>query len=183
MIEYVYELNLPPADQIFLESFKGFNDDHLADNYQYRTDIEEIIKSNWLNFNNIKWDTLLYFKKDNLIGNIHTDISIELLKNPYTAKLCHPYGINWIWSGDGQFLGEVLIRKMENGIDFESALSSIYGVDLMSDNIELCQERLLCGQEHLRHIVEKNIVCSNALEYNYAFGEVETFGNGLFEFN
>ena len=85
--------------------------------------------------------------------------------------------------GDGQFLGEVLIRKMENGIDFESALSSIYGVDLMSDNIELCQERLLCGQEHLRHIVEKNIVCSNALEYNYAFGEVETFGNGLFEFN
>ena len=85
--------------------------------------------------------------------------------------------------GDGQFLGEVLIRKMENGIDFESALSSIYGVDLMSDNVELCQERLLCGQEHLRHIVEKNIVCSNALEYNYAFGEVETFGNGLFEFN
>lgn len=85
--------------------------------------------------------------------------------------------------GDGQFLGEVLIRKMENGIDFESALSSIYGVDLMSDNVELCQERLLCGQEHLRHIVEKNIVCSNALEYNYTFGEVETFGNGLFEFN
>jgi type I restriction-modification system DNA methylase subunit len=85
--------------------------------------------------------------------------------------------------GDGQFLGEVLIRKMENGIDFESALSSIYGVDLMLDNVELCRERLLCGQEELRHIVEKNIICANALEYNYAFGEVETFGNGLFEFN
>ena len=85
--------------------------------------------------------------------------------------------------GDGQFLGEVLIRKMENGSTFEQALSTTYGVDLMSDNVELCQERLLCGQEHLRHIVEKNIVCSNALEYNYAFGEVETFGNGLFEFN
>ena len=85
--------------------------------------------------------------------------------------------------GDGQFLGEVLIRKMENGIDFESALSSIYGVDLMPDNVELCRERLLCGREELRHIVEKNIVCANALEYNYAFGEVETFGNGLFEFN
>lgn len=85
--------------------------------------------------------------------------------------------------GDGQFLGEVLIRKIENGVDFESALSSIYGVDLMSDNVELCRERLLCGKEELRHIVEKNIVCANALEYNYSFGEIETFGNGLFEFN
>lgn len=71
--------------------------------------------------------------------------------------------------GDGQFLGEVLIRKVENGIDFEQALSTIYGVDLMQDNVELCRERLLCGQEHLRHIVEKNIVCADALRYHYRF--------------
>ena len=55
--------------------------------------------------------------------------------------------------GDGQFLGEVLIRKMENGSTFEQALQTIYGVDLMQDNVRLCQDRLLCGQEHLRHIV------------------------------
>jgi hypothetical protein len=83
--------------------------------------------------------------------------------------------------GDGQFLGEVLIRKVENGIDFETALSTIYGVDLMPDNVKLCQDRLLCGREDLRHIVEKNIVCADALTYNYTFGEPETFGNGLFE--
>lgn len=83
--------------------------------------------------------------------------------------------------GDGQFLSEVLIRKLENGIDFETALSTIYGVDLMPDNVTLCQNRLLCGQEHLRHIVEKNIVCADALTYNYCFGEPETFGNNLFE--
>ena len=71
--------------------------------------------------------------------------------------------------GDGQFLGEVLIRKVENGIDFEQALSTIYGVDLMQDNVDLCRERLLCGQEHLRHIVEKNIVCADALRYHYRF--------------
>ena len=82
--------------------------------------------------------------------------------------------------GDGQFLGEVLIRKLENGIDFETALSTIYGVDLMQDNVKLCQDRLLCGQEHLRHIVEKNIVCADALTYDYTFGEPETFGNDLF---
>ena len=82
--------------------------------------------------------------------------------------------------GDGQFLGEVLIRKLENGSTFEQALSTIYGVDLMQDNVDLCRERLLCGREDLRHIVEKNIVCHDALTYNYTFGESETFGNNLF---
>ena len=71
--------------------------------------------------------------------------------------------------GDGQFLGEILIRKIENDIDFETALSTIYGVDLMMDNVELCRERLLCGREDLRHIVNKNIVCHDALTYDYSF--------------
>jgi hypothetical protein len=77
--------------------------------------------------------------------------------------------------GDGQFLGEVLIRKLENGIDFETALSTIYGVDLMPDNVKLCQDRLLCGQEHLRHIVEKNIVCADALRYHYRFDGTDPY--------
>jgi len=71
--------------------------------------------------------------------------------------------------GDGQFLSEVLIRRLENGIDFETALSTIYGVDLMIDNVDLCRERLLCGQEHLRHIVEENIYQSDGLKFSYDF--------------
>ena len=71
--------------------------------------------------------------------------------------------------GDGQFLSEILIRKIENGNSFEQALSTIYGVDLMQDNVDLCRERLLCGREDLRHIVEKNIVCADALRYHYRF--------------
>ena len=71
--------------------------------------------------------------------------------------------------GDGQFLSEVLIRKLENGHDFEQALSTIYGVDLMPDNVALCRDRLLCGREDLRHIVTTNIVCHDALTYDYSF--------------
>lgn len=71
--------------------------------------------------------------------------------------------------GDGQFLASVLYRKLENDIDFEQALSTIYGVDLMPDNVELCRERLLCGREDLRHIVEQNIVCADGLRYHYRF--------------
>jgi hypothetical protein len=83
--------------------------------------------------------------------------------------------------GDGQFLSEVLIRKLEAGHDFATALGTIYGVDLMADNVRLTQDRLLCGHEELRPIVERNIVEANGLEYDYLFGEPEEFGNGLFE--
>jgi len=71
--------------------------------------------------------------------------------------------------GDGQFLGEVLIRKMENGSTFEQALSTIYGVDLMPDNVAECRKRLLCGRKDLEHIVQTNIVCHDALTYDYSF--------------
>ena len=77
--------------------------------------------------------------------------------------------------GDGQFLSEVLIRKMENGSTFEEALSTIYGVDLMQDNVDLCRERLLCGQEHLRPIVEQNIVCADGLRYHYRFDKTHPY--------
>ena len=100
-----------------------------------------------------------------------------------TKTFCDPA------AGDGNLISEALIRKLEavavNGEvtakQFEQALQTIYGVDLMPDNVKLCQDRLLCGREDLRHIVEQNIVCANALTYNYSFGEPETFGNGLFE--
>ena len=79
--------------------------------------------------------------------------------------------------GDGQFLGEVLIKKVQelekNNIPidqgFEIALRTIYGVDLMIDNVDLCRERLLCGQEHLRYIVEENIYQADGLKFSYEF--------------
>lgn len=71
--------------------------------------------------------------------------------------------------GDGQFLSEVLIRKVENGLTFEQALQTVRGVDLQFDNVVLCRERLLCGRDDLRKIVEKNIVCANALTYHLRF--------------
>ena len=83
--------------------------------------------------------------------------------------------------GDGQFLGEVLIRKMENGSTFEQALSTVYGVDLMQDNVDLCRERLLCGRNDLRHIVEQNIVCADGLRYHYRFDGSHPYDDELKE--
>jgi hypothetical protein len=97
-----------------------------------------------------------------LVQEILDKLPLEQFTNP-TRTFLDPS------CGDGQFLGEVLIRKMENGSTFEEALSTIYGVDLMIDNVDLCRERLLCGQEQFRHIVEQNIYQRDALIHSYEF--------------
>lgn len=74
--------------------------------------------------------------------------------------------------GDGEFLGEIVIRKMErSGCSLEEALSTTYGVDLMEDNIEECKKRLMGPHptNKLRDIVDKNIVCHDGLTFDYKF--------------
>jgi hypothetical protein len=76
--------------------------------------------------------------------------------------------------GDGQFLSEVVIRKMErSGCTLEQALSTTYGVELMEDNVKLCKERLAGPNptQEILDILNKNIVCADALTYDYSFGE------------
>jgi hypothetical protein len=74
--------------------------------------------------------------------------------------------------GDGQFLSEVVIRKMErSGCTLEQALSTTYGVDLMEDNVIECRKRLAGPNPtpEILEIVTKNIVCHDALTYDYSF--------------
>ena len=74
--------------------------------------------------------------------------------------------------GDGQFLSEVVIRKMErSGCSLEQALRTTYGVELMNDNVVECRKRLAGPNPSLEilEIVNKNIVCHNALTYDYSF--------------
>ena len=76
--------------------------------------------------------------------------------------------------GDGQFLSEVVIRKMErSNCTLEKALSTTYGVEIMEDNVKLCKERLAGPNptQDALDILEKNIVCHDALTYDYSFGE------------
>jgi hypothetical protein len=77
-------------------------------------------------------------------------------------------------AGDGQFLTEIVIRKMERSFcSLEQALSTTYGVELMEDNVKLCKERLAGPNptQEILNILDKNIVCADALKYDYSFGE------------
>lgn len=76
--------------------------------------------------------------------------------------------------GDCQFLAEVVIRKMEkSGCTLEEALKTTYGVELMEDNVSECKKRLSGPNPtpEILKIVNKNIVCHDALTYDYRFGE------------
>jgi hypothetical protein len=74
--------------------------------------------------------------------------------------------------GDGQFLSEVIIRKMErSGCSLVQALKTTYGVELMEDNVIECRKRLSGPNptQEIMDIVNKNIVCYDALTYDYSF--------------
>ena len=76
--------------------------------------------------------------------------------------------------GDGQFLSEVVIRKIEkSNCTIVQALSTTYGVDLMEDNVNECKRRLAGPNPtpEILKIVNKNIVCHDALTYDYKFDE------------
>ena len=94
--------------------------------------------------------------------------------------------------GNGNFLAEILTRKLavvkksykSNPYDYERysvlAVTSIYGVDILADNVSECRERLfklwdksyktICKnsisedtRQAVRYILSKNILCGNAL--------------------
>ena len=76
--------------------------------------------------------------------------------------------------GDCQFLSEVIIRKMEkSNCTLVQALKTTYGVELMKDNVIECRKRLAGPNptQEILEIVNKNIVCHDALTYDYKFGE------------
>ena len=78
--------------------------------------------------------------------------------------------------GDCQFLSEVVIRKMEkSNCTLVQALKTTYGVELMEDNVIECRKGLAGPNPtpEILEIVNKNIVCHDALTYDYKFGKEE----------
>ena len=102
--------------------------------------------------------------------------------------------------GNGNFLAEILRRKLavvksrygKNATDYERysviAITSIYGVEILQDNVDECRERLFNiwdkeysanfpndandeTREAVRFILKHNILCGDALDMRAANGE------------
>ena len=68
--------------------------------------------------------------------------------------------------GNGNFLIEVLNRRIAAGIPHKKALATIYGVDIMQDNIDECKQRLSLGSKSkaIWAILDNNIICADVLD-------------------
>ena len=111
--------------------------------------------------------------------------------------------------GNGNFLAEVLRRKLavvksrygKNPSDYERysvlAVTSIYGVDILADNAQECRERLFAlwneeytavvksaanpqCREAVRYILQKNILCGDALTMKQSDGSPIVFAEWSF---
>ncbi len=74
--------------------------------------------------------------------------------------------------GDGNILMEILIKRLEQGHSHKESLKTLYGVDIMPDNIIKAKERLRAGivnDPELEAILEKNMVCADSKTYHFEF--------------
>lgn len=74
-------------------------------------------------------------------------------------------------AGNGNFLVEILKRKLINIHPLQS-LQTIYGVELMEDNVEEMKERLLSlipekFHKEAKVILDHNIICHDALTWDF----------------
>jgi dipeptidyl aminopeptidase/acylaminoacyl peptidase len=82
--------------------------------------------------------------------------------------------------GNGQFLAAVLIIKKDFG--HQNPLETIYGVDIMQDNIDECRQRLIdIAGDTINNweIVKNNIRCEDGLKYDYSFSKEITLAEEL----
>lgn len=120
-------------------------------------------------------------KRKNQLGEVYTP---EFLINEILDKLTEMYSGFWndpskIFTdnsaGNGNLLVAVLKYKLANGHDPLQAISTIYGVELMPDNVEEMKQRLLdtlpelddTQKQQAIDIINHNIVCHDALTWDY----------------
>lgn len=72
-------------------------------------------------------------------------------------------------AGEGVWLVGFALKRMEYGMPHNEAVKNLKAVELMSDNREAIISRLMCKDQSLKTVLETNIVCHDALTYDYSF--------------
>ena len=78
--------------------------------------------------------------------------------------------------GNGQFVCYIIWNRLQHGIDWKTALDTLYALDLMEDNIIECHDRiikmltLLCedfNEDIAKDIMNRNIVCHDFFTWDF----------------
>ncbi|MBO7693594.1 MAG: N-6 DNA methylase [Methanobrevibacter sp.] len=65
--------------------------------------------------------------------------------------------------GNGQILCYILQRRLASGVSPKDAISTLFGIELMKDNVKMTRKRLrdILNTSEYDDILEHNIVCSD----------------------
>ena len=78
--------------------------------------------------------------------------------------------------GNGQFVVYIVWNRIQHGVDWETTLKTLYGVELMSDNVLECHDRVIdlltklgieFDERTARKIMKKNLVCSDFFKWDF----------------
>ena len=78
--------------------------------------------------------------------------------------------------GNGQFLIYMIYNRLQHGVSLEDTFNTLYGVELMEDNVEECKQRIFnmldamemtYDKDALRDVLDAHLVCSDFFEWNF----------------
>ena len=78
--------------------------------------------------------------------------------------------------GDGNFVCYIIWNRIQHGIDWQTALKTLYGLELMHDNVLECHDRVIdlltklgieFDEQTARNIMDKNLVCADFFNWDF----------------
>lgn len=110
-----------------------------------------------------------FFTPYEIVKKMADKIPEEYWSDP-TKTFCEPC------FGNGQFVLYIIWNRIQHGIDWETALRTTYGVELMQDNVHetynricnmLMNMNIYFDNELALDIMHKNLVCSDFFKWDF----------------
>lgn len=137
--------------------------EHLLDLTNYATDTRVARRKN------SKVNTQEFFTPYSIVNRMCDKIPDEDWADPEKTFLESSFG-------NGQFVVYIVWNRIQHGVDWETALKTLYGVELMFDNVIECHDRVIdlltklgieFDERTARKIMKKNLVCSDFFKWDF----------------
>ena len=109
-----------------------------------------------------------FFTPFELVKNMCAKVSEEYWKNPKITFI-EPC------LGNGQFVLYIIWKRLQSGISLKDTLNTLYGIELLEDNVKETKERIVrlldtlhvkYDKEEVFEILDRNLVCADFLKWN-----------------
>ena len=128
------------------------------------------------------------YANDNRLARRKTGVNTQEFFTPYeiVKKMCDKIS-DEDWKdpnktflepsfGNGQFILYIIYKRLHSRVDWKTTLETLYGVELMEDNVQECKERILDLLDKLQikydkelalQIMGRNLICHDFFTWNF----------------